>query len=195
MKRFYLKLLNILFDSNYFCGDYRFNFCRHEILANCFYARGRSRLVLTSFQLPSDATAERTTKIVKDFEGHLNEQSDVKSNISIMGWGFSGAGQNVALAFTTLKDFGERDKSTTDYTNFINAEMANSKEGTTMSVLPPAIDELGTSSGFSLRLQDKANLGMPALISAQEKLMEMAAQNKSFIWFTQKVYLKVTILA
>lgn len=73
--------------------------------------------------------------------------------------------------------------------------MANSKEGTTMSVLPPAIDELGTSSGFSLRLQDKANLGMPALISAQEKLMEMAAQNKSFIWFTQKVYLKVTILA
>lgn len=135
---------------------------------------------LTSFQLPSDATAERTTKIVKDFENHLNEQSDVKSNISIMGWGFSGAGQNVALAFTTLKDFGERDKSTTDYTNFINAEMANSKEGTTMSVLPPAIDELGTSSGFSLRLQDKANLGMPALISAQEKLMEMAAQNKKF---------------
>ncbi|UGQ31586.1 efflux RND transporter permease subunit [Acinetobacter calcoaceticus] len=135
---------------------------------------------LTSFQLPSDATAERTQKIVKEFEDHLNERSDVKSNISIMGWGFSGAGQNVALAFTTLKDFSERDKSTTDYTNFINAEMANSKEGTTMSVLPPAIDELGTSSGFSLRLQDKANLGMPALISAQEKLMEMAAQNKKF---------------
>ncbi|WP_212511383.1 efflux RND transporter permease subunit [Acinetobacter seifertii] len=135
---------------------------------------------LTSFQLPSDATAERTQKIVKEFEDHLNEQSDVTSNISIMGWGFSGAGQNVALAFTTLKDFGERNKSTTDYTNFVNAEMAKSKEGTTMSVLPPAIDELGTSSGFSLRLQDKANLGMPALIAAQTKLMEMAAQNKKF---------------
>jgi multidrug efflux pump len=62
---------------------------------------------LTSFQLPSDATAERTQKIVKEFEDHLNERSDVKSNISIMGWGFSGAGQNVALAFTTLKDFSE----------------------------------------------------------------------------------------
>jgi multidrug efflux pump len=37
--------------------------------------------------------------------------------------------------------------------------MANSKEGTVMSLLPPAIDELGTSSGFTLFLQDRANQG------------------------------------
>ena len=43
--------------------------------------------------------------------------------------------------------------------------MANSKEGTVMSLLPPAIDELGTSSGFTLFLQDRANQGEAALLA------------------------------
>lgn len=71
--------------------------------------------------------------------------------------------------------------------------MANSTEGETMAVLPPAIDELGTFSGFSLRLQDRANLGMPALLAAQDELMAMAAKNKSSIWFGMKGCHKVTI--
>jgi flavoprotein len=33
------------------------------------------------------------------------ENPNVKSNTTIMGWGFSGAGQNVGVSFTTLKDF------------------------------------------------------------------------------------------
>jgi multidrug efflux pump len=98
--------------------------------------------------------------------------------------GFSGAGQNVAVAFTTLKDFKDRTSTATEMTNTVNATMAHSKEGATMAVLPPAIDELGTFSGFSLRLQDRANLGMPALLAAQDQLMEMAAKNKKFymVW-------------
>ena len=101
-----------------------------------------------------------------------------------MGWGFSGAGQNVAVAFTTLKDFKERTSSASKMTSAVNTSMANSTEGETMAVLPPAIDELGTFSGFSLRLQDRANLGMPALLAAQDELMVMAAKNKKFymVW-------------
>ncbi|WP_336943966.1 multidrug efflux RND transporter permease subunit AdeB [Acinetobacter modestus] len=139
---------------------------------------------LTSFQLPSDATAERTRGVVNEFENSLKDNPDVKSNTTIMGWGFSGAGQNVGVAFTTLKDFKERTSSASEMTNDVNETMAHSKEGATMAVLPPAIDELGTFSGFSLRLQDRANLGMPALLAAQDQLMEMAAKNKKFymVW-------------
>lgn len=139
---------------------------------------------LTSFQLPSDATAERTRNVVNEFEQHLKDNPNVKSNTAILGWGFSGAGQNVAMAFTTLTDFKDRTSTATEMTNSVNAFMANSKEGATMAVLPPAIDELGTFSGFSLRLQDRGNLGMPALLAAQDELMAMAAKNKKFymVW-------------
>jgi len=134
---------------------------------------------MTSFQLPSDATAERTRDVVNEFENGLKDNPNVKSNTTIMGWGFSGAGQNVAVAFTTLTDFKDRTATATEMTNSVNTTMAHSKEGATMAVLPPAIDELGTFAGFSLRLQDRANLGMPALLAAQDQLMEMAAKNKS----------------
>ncbi len=55
--------------------------------------------------------------------------------------------------------------------------MADAAEGMVMHLLPPAIDELGTSSGFTLRLQDRANQGYSALKAAEAKLLELAAQS------------------
>lgn len=79
---------------------------------------------LTTFQLPSDATRERTQNIVQDFEGNLSGKSDIKNNISILGWGFGGAGQNVGVSFTTLKDFDERTTPSSEYANSLNTVMA-----------------------------------------------------------------------
>lgn len=56
--------------------------------------------------------------------------------------------------------------------------MAGNVEGTVMSLMPPAIDELGTSSGFTLFLQDRANRGETALLAAQARLLELAAQSE-----------------
>jgi multidrug efflux pump len=47
-----------------------------------------------------------------------------------------------------------------------------------MSLSPPAIDELGTSGGFSMRLEDRAGQGYDALMAAQEKLLALAAKSK-----------------
>lgn len=133
---------------------------------------------MTSFQLPSEATQERTLQVVNEFEQHLKTRPDIKDNISILGFSFAGSGQNMALAFANLKDFNERQSSTTQMeSDNVNTAMQSSREGTIMSVLPPAIDELGTSSGFSLRLQDRANLGMAKLIDAQNQLLGLAAQS------------------
>ena len=60
--------------------------------------------------------------------------------------------------------------------------MAESAEGTMMSVLPPAIEEMGTTSGFTLRLQDRGNLGMRALNEAQAQLIGLAATSKKLAY-------------
>ena len=137
---------------------------------------------LTSFQLPADASQERTLAIVKSFEEHLKGRESIKENVSVLGFGFSGSGNNTALAFTNLKDFKERDTSAADEVNAVNAAMSESAEGTIMSVLPPAIEEMGTSSGFTLRLQDKGNLGMQALIDAQNQLIGMSYESKKLAY-------------
>lgn len=137
---------------------------------------------LTSFQLPADASQERTLAIVKSFEEHLKGRESIKENVSVLGFGFSGSGNNTALAFTNLKDFKERDTSAADEVNAVNAAMSESAEGTIMSVLPPAIEEMGTSSGFTLRLQDRGNLGMQALIDAQNQLVGMSYKSKKLAY-------------
>lgn len=62
-----------------------------------------------------------------------------------------------------------------------NTAMADSSEGQVMSVLPPAIDELGSSSGFSLQLQDVGNIGMQALAQAQDQLLSLSTQSKKVV--------------
>ncbi len=43
---------------------------------------------------------------------------------------------------------------------------------------PPPIRELGNATGFSFRLQDRANLGHDALVAARNQLLGMATKNK-----------------
>ncbi|MBK3018612.1 hypothetical protein FKK32_29140, partial [Klebsiella pneumoniae] len=58
---------------------------------------------MTMFQLPAEATAERTIATVKAYERHLATRAAIDSNMSIVGFGMSGSGANTAMAYTNLK--------------------------------------------------------------------------------------------
>lgn len=133
--------------------------------------------MMTSFTLPSEATAERTRAVVDVFENHVKTRSDIANNLTIMGFGFSGSGPNTAMSFTTLKEWGERKTSVDEELAAATAAMPSADEGQVFSLKPPAIDELGTTSGFALRLQDRANRGEKALGEAAAKLIQLAAES------------------
>ncbi len=134
---------------------------------------------ITSIQLPSDATTERTLDVVKRFEAHAVGRPGIEAVQTVMGWGFSGSGPNAAIIFTTLKDWKERQGASAGAeVAAAQAAMASTREGMVITLMPPAIEELGTSSGFSMRLQDRANQGYAALMAAQQKLLAMAAASQ-----------------
>ncbi|KVH74292.1 acriflavine resistance protein B [Burkholderia cepacia] len=134
---------------------------------------------ITSFLLPADATSERTHDVVKTLEKHLAARPAIRSSISVIGYGFSGQGPNAAINWSVMKDWKDRgDSSTLEEGTLAQQAMAGVTEGTVLSLLPPAIDELGNSSGFSMRLEDRANQGTAALKAAEAKLLELAAQSK-----------------
>lgn len=135
---------------------------------------------ITSIQLPADATTERTLDVVKAYEEHVASRPGIKSNISILGYGLAGSGPNAAVGFTMLQDWDKRNGANA-WEEVYEAYMAMAKkatEGTIFSLMPPAIDELGNSSGFSMRLLDRSNQGYAALQSAQAKLLELAAKSR-----------------
>ena len=150
-----------------------------QVLPSAFLPEEDQGYFITSFQLPSDATAERTLNVVKAYERHVASRPGVDTNESILGFGFGGTGPNAAMAYTTLKNWDER-KGTTAQDEVAQAQAAMDaiREGTVMSVMPPAIDGLGNSSGFALRLQDRANHGHAALVAAERQLLALAARSQ-----------------
>jgi multidrug efflux pump len=134
---------------------------------------------LTSFQLPSDATAERTKAVVKHFEQYILNRPAVHDVQVMLGFGFSGSGPNTALAFTVLKDWNERHGVTAQ--NEIaqtTAALADVHDAQVVHLMPPIIGGLGNSSGFELQLQDRANRGAAALGAARDQLIEAAAHSR-----------------
>jgi len=134
---------------------------------------------MTSIQLPTGATSERTLNVVKAYETHVASRPALDANMVVLGFSFAGSGPNAAMAFTMLKDWDQRDgASAAEEAALAQQAMANNVEGTVMSLMPPAIDELGTASGFTLFLQDRANRGDSALLDAQAQLLELAAKSE-----------------
>ena len=136
--------------------------------------------VITDVQLPPGATLNRTREAVAQMEKHYLSRPSVDKVVSITGFSFSGMGQNAALAFTVFKDWSQRgaDESAQAEANRANgAFFMGVKDAQMFSVVPPAIPELGTASGFSFRLQDRGGIGHEALLAARNQLLSEVAKN------------------
>ena len=64
--------------------------------------------LVINVQLPPGATQERTRAVMEQVEGFMLNQPEVKSMVGVLGFSFSGQGQNAGLAFVTLKPWDER---------------------------------------------------------------------------------------
>jgi multidrug efflux pump len=137
--------------------------------------------ILVNIQLPPGATLERTRDVIAQVENWILKQPEVESMVGVLGFSFSGQGQNAGLAFVTLKDWDERkDPAHSAESLAGRAFMALSsiRDAFIFPLSPPPIRELGNASGFSFRLQDRGGNGHEALVAARNQLLGLAAQSK-----------------
>ncbi|PKO30701.1 MAG: multidrug efflux RND transporter permease subunit [Betaproteobacteria bacterium HGW-Betaproteobacteria-9] len=137
--------------------------------------------LLVNVQLPPGATQERTLAVMKQVEGFMLQQPEVQSMVGVLGFSFSGQGQNAALAFVTLKDWSERadpGSAAQAVAGRAFGALSGIRDAFIFPLSPPPIPELGASSGFSFRLQDRAGRGGEALLAARNQMLGMASQSK-----------------
>ncbi len=134
---------------------------------------------ITDIQLPPGASKNRTVQVVEQVEAHNGTEPGIGDSTVILGFSFSGSGQNAALAFSTLKDWSERgsDDSAASIADRANIAFSQIKDAVAYAVLPPPIDGLGTSSGFEFRLQDRGGLGHSTLMAARTALLDAAEKS------------------
>src|SRR6185369_21814 len=137
--------------------------------------------LLVNVQLPPGATIERTTRVMEQVEGFILKQPEVQSMVGVLGFSFSGQGQNAGLAFVTLKDWSDRkgDEHTAQaIAGRAFGALSQVRDAFIFALSPPAIPELGTATGFNFRLQDRGGNGHAALVAARNQLLGMAAKSK-----------------
>lgn len=137
--------------------------------------------MLVNVQLPPGATVERTSAVMSQVEGWVLKQPEVQSMVSVLGFSFSGQGQNAALAFVTLKPWDERPEASQSAQALAGrafGALSGIRDAFIFPLSPPPIPELGTASGFTFRLQDRGGAGRDALIAARNQLLGLAAQSK-----------------
>ncbi|BEP58864.1 efflux RND transporter permease subunit [Variovorax sp. V118] len=137
--------------------------------------------IIVNVQLPPGATQERSLSVMQQVEGFILKQPEVQSIVSVMGFSFSGQGQNAGLAFVTLKDWEERKDpahSASALAGRAFGALSGIRDAFIYPLSPPPIPELGNASGFSFRLQDRSGAGHEALINARNQLLGMASQSK-----------------
>jgi multidrug efflux pump len=144
--------------------------------------------ITTDVQTPSDSSYSRTEAAIEKVEKYLLARSAIENVTFLTGFSFLGQGFNTAQAFITLKDWSERGPkdSAAAIVADINRDLSSIRDARISALQPPPIDNLGNSSGFSFRLQDRGQKGYAALTAAADQLVAQA--NASPV--LQKVYIE-----
>ncbi len=135
--------------------------------------------MMTIVRLREGSPVTQTMEVVKEIEAWLlnDEKDTVASTFASLGFGFSGNGSNAATVFVKLRDFDERKdkaRSAAALVERANKRFGDMRLGTVRFVQPPAIQGMGSTSGFSMYLLDQAGQGNDALTAAAQELVAKA---------------------
>ena len=129
---------------------------------------------MTSVQLPTGASLERTEKITNGLAEEIQKLPEVKDVMTISGFSMMGGGaaSNGATVMVMLKPWKERGrKGSIDHViEKVDRLSAGFQGAMIFSVNPPAIPGLGLSSGLEMNLLDINNLGPNEMLKAIEAL-------------------------
>jgi len=138
--------------------------------------------VLINVQLPDAASLERTTAVIARIEGILEGTEGIESVTGIGGYSLltSSLAPNTGFFFIALKPWAERDRADLHANAIVQKINQQLVFGVPQAIAfafgPPPIPGLGTGSGFSMMLQDRAGNTPEYLAEQVQKFIQAANQ-------------------
>jgi len=125
--------------------------------------------LLVNVQLPDAASLQRSDAVLKKVEAIIENHSEVEFVTAATGFSLiSGSmSSNAGFVFVSLKDWGEREKTANEVVMALNRDFAMGvNEAQVFAFGPPPIPGLGSGSGFTMMIQDRAG-NTPAYLATQ----------------------------
>jgi hydrophobe/amphiphile efflux-1 (HAE1) family protein len=165
-----------------FCGIIAVAFYGFGKLPTSYVPQEDMGYFMTSVQLPTGASLERTDSIMRKLSAEIKAIPEVKNVLSVSGQSFIGGGSasNLGSLFIVLKPWKERkgkDQSVDAVIAHVNEITAPIQEALIFSINPPAIQGLGMTSGAQMQLLDINNYGADEMAKTVAAMQQAAAKS------------------
>lgn len=131
---------------------------------------------ITIIQGPEGVSLNYTSEVMSQVEKEILKMPEVVGTFALGGFGFSGSTANNGVIFTTLKPWDERHESGQSEEALIDklkGTLSGITEAKVLPTNPPAIQGLGSFSGFQFQLEDqRGNSGLNTLVQVMDQLIE-----------------------
>ena len=135
--------------------------------------------LIAGVKLPEGASLERTDALLQKVADIAMETDGVAHAIAFPGLNalqFTNT-PNTGVAFLTLEPFAQRSRGAAEINAEVGEKISALQEGIAFSIMPPPILGLGNGAGYSLFVEDRANLGYGALQDAVNALQGAVSQS------------------
>ncbi|AFJ85818.1 multidrug efflux RND transporter permease subunit [Burkholderia sp. SIMBA_043] len=129
---------------------------------------------------PQGTPLAETMRSVREVDAYLRREEPAAYTFALGGFNLYGEGPNGGMIFVSLKDWRAR-KAARDHVQAIvariNARFAGTPNTTVFAMNAPALPDLGSTSGFDFRLQNRGGLDYAAFSAAREQLLAAAGRD------------------
>ncbi|CAD5106127.1 efflux RND transporter permease subunit [Zestomonas carbonaria] len=134
--------------------------------------------LIAGVRLPEGASIERTDAALRKMADIAKDVDGVAHEVAFPGLNplQSTNTPNSGVAFFMLKPLEERSRSAKDIAAELTQRFSSIEEGFTFAFMPPPIQGLGSGSGWSLFIEDRAGLGYGELQNAVQAFQGAAVQ-------------------
>ena len=135
-------------------------FLVNKMMPSGFVPNEDRGFIMGNFELPAGASSDRVYQVQKEFEKKASQIDGIESVTVVSGFSLiSGQGSNYGIGLIKLKDFNYRNTDEMSADNIIKKLFGVGAQFPDVSAIffqPPSIPGYGMSSGFELKLLDKA---------------------------------------
>jgi len=137
--------------------------------------------VQIQFTTPEGTPLAKTEALGRRINDYFmaHEKNNITAVFMVIGRNNAGTGQNAGQAFVALRPWGERNRDNTAQAiiDRANAYFRGTADAKISVLSPPAVRGLGQSSGFELWIRDSDGAGRPALLKAQQQVLQEAGDD------------------
>lgn len=144
------------------------------------FVPGQDKQYLVGFaQLPEGSSLDRTEDVMRRMSQMAMDHPGVKDAIAFPGLSIQGftISPNAGIVFVGLDNFEDRttpELSGGAIAGALNGKFMGIQDAMVMVFPPPPVNGIGSTGGFKLMVEDRANLGYAALYQATQQLVGAA---------------------